>query len=864
MKPFGVRLAAGAVTILLGAIMAAQAQKDHQDELNSAWDPSVKVTQANPTPIGTSASGQAVIEALVGGNETDPSVSTEPSPFANVADAIQLVQHVEDPATDPDPQMASPAPTFEVPDLQTALAIEHAPESEPAVEMDLPPTIAMTGGPAPQFELPPSQPPSQPLSEAPSQPSTAATRGVADQLPSNALRGGMTAPDLPESRVDPAIEAALRAQPESGLVNDAPMQMLRNVSPNSLAGDMPTRPLPAPTESRQPPTQPMADAHSRQPAMPPLPTLRENQALPGNAAMDNARPGMMAAGSMAHNAMGHNSMPPADSMRHPANQQQFNQTQTPAAPQLRNDFRDDYAAPAARVPSTQREVPNGFPGRMASAPLPADRPGAGRALPSASQLSGIGQPGDRRLEGAQTPSVVIHKRAPSEVKVGKPASFVIHVQNVGVTEALNVQVYDQIPAGMEFRSATPEPQSGQNGEYLWQLGNLAVGEERTVTLELVPRAEGELGSIARVTFEAAASVRTMSTRPEIKIVQRAPKTVRIGQQLEIEVEVSNPGTGEATGVILQEDVPEGLEHPKGRQLDNLIGTLRPGEVRRQILRLRAVAPGMVRNAIRLKADDGLVANHAVEVQVISPDLRVVLNGPSRRYLDRPANFTLDIVNAGTASANNVRIAAYLDRGFKFETTGNQGMYDSSRHAVLWELDELRPNSKGSIPLTLLPVQEGTRAIQLEAKADLGAVAKNEHPVVVEALAELAFSINDSSDPIEVGTDTTYEIRVTNSGSRPDTNVQVQLQFPQGIEVLSADGDAKQVGNNVIAFTPRQTLSANGEMVYRVKARGRAQGTHLVKAQVTSDQSRIAVTKEESTMVYDDKGPIAAQPVGFRR
>ncbi len=68
--------------------------------------------------------------------------------------------------------------------------------------------------------------------------------------------------------------------------------------------------------------------------------------------------------------------------------------------------------------------------------------GPGSQLPRSSQQAiedelVLAEPGDRRLEGMQSPSVVIHKRAPEEVKVGKPATFVIHVQNVGSVEALD-------------------------------------------------------------------------------------------------------------------------------------------------------------------------------------------------------------------------------------------------------------------------------------------------------------------------------------------------------------------------------------------------------------------------------------------
>ena len=45
---------------------------------------------------------------------------------------------------------------------------------------------------------------------------------------------------------------------------------------------------------------------------------------------------------------------------------------------------------------------------------------------------------------------MIQKRAPSEVRVGKAASFVVNVRNVGQVEALNVQVFDQVPAGMRL------------------------------------------------------------------------------------------------------------------------------------------------------------------------------------------------------------------------------------------------------------------------------------------------------------------------------------------------------------------------------------------------------------------------------
>ena len=470
----------------------------------------------------------------------------------------------------------------------------------------------------------------------------------------------------------------------------------------------------------------------------------------------------------------------------------------------------------------------------------------------AAAVATMDSPGERRLEGAQTPSVIIQKRAPSEVRVGKAASFVVNVQNVGAADALNVEVYDQVPAGMRFIEASPAPKQIGN-QLMWQLGSMAAGEERTITLQLVPELEGELGSVARVSFEAAASVRTLSTKPELKIVQRVPEQgVLIGQQLEIEIEVSNPGSGAAMGVVLQEDVPEGLEHPRGRKLDNLLGTLEPGEVRRQMLRLRAVTPGIVENTIRLVSDDGLETEHTVSVQVVAPDLQLQLMGPSRRFLERPATYELQVANQGTADATNLEIAVHLDRGFTFVSTENEGYYDPNRHAVFWSLAQLPAGSQGIVPLTLLPVEIGQQAIRIEAEGDLGVTVQSQRAMTVEGFAELDFRISNSGGPIEVGAETEYEVVVTNTGSMLDQNVRIQLQLPPGLELISTSGDAGTNGQGLVVFQPILELQPNQMVKHTIRVRGLEAGVHVVQAVVASQQSTVAVKKEESTRVYADR------------
>ncbi|TWT79802.1 Large cysteine-rich periplasmic protein omcB precursor [Planctomycetes bacterium CA13] len=834
MKPFGVRLAAGAVTILLGALAAAQAQKDRSDDNESSWtlNASTNLSQP-PTPISGIDTEMRQSFANVPPAFPAPIVA----PDMGAVEQVQYIEPVEAPTPAP-MEGSSGTPSLRLPggfqdDAQVnANALTN--DSASAAEA---PSMAMPFAGMPTPGLPESEP-NLPSSAMPSAMPGAMPSAMPGAMPSampgampSAMPGAMpSATTVPPSLAvesNPMETLPVAEVPGWGLPNN---DLPNNELPNN---ELPNNDLPNNKIAREAP--PVGYAHSEQPSN----MLRGEEPLPGLEALPSPD---VAVEPMPALDMNQYSVPPFEPAPQPAPQSyQALAAQPPAIPQPQAIPQPNSSIADERVASRTIQ-----PNMVPAATIPT------AAVPVAVDASEtLASPGDRRLEGIQSPSIVIQKRAPAEVKVGKPASFVIHVQNVGSVEALDVQVHDRIPLGMRLVDVSPSPV--QQGDLLvWALGAMPAGDERTVTLQLIPEQEGELGSVARVTFEAAASVRTVSTRPELKVVQRAPEQVLIGQQLEIEVEVSNPGTGSATGVVVQEDVPDGLEHPKGKQLDNMLGDLAPGEVRHQVLRLRAVEPGMIQNVIRLASDDGVTAEHAVNVEVVAPELQVGLSGPSRRFLERQATYQLDVGNAGTADATNVEIVAQLDRGFTFVSTDYEGQYDPTRHAVYWSLKNLPKGKNGQVPLTLLPVEEGNRKIMIEATADLGTVAKSESLVTVESLAELTFQITDSSDPIEVGGETVYEIKLANSGSRNDSNVRLQLQLPPGIERISADGDAQEDGRGGIFFPPKPELAANSDLVYRVRVRGTAPGTHVVKAIVMSDQSTVPVTKEESTMVYSDR------------
>lgn len=465
---------------------------------------------------------------------------------------------------------------------------------------------------------------------------------------------------------------------------------------------------------------------------------------------------------------------------------------------------------------------------------------------------GTGRPGERALEGAQRPSLVLQKFAPEEIQVGKECKFVIKVRNIGQRPADNVVVEDEVPAGTRFVDA--QPQAEASGSTLaWQLGTLSPGEERTMEVELMPTEEGEIGSVAKVTFASHASAKSRCTRPQLALRMSAPGEVLIGRQQRITIELHNPGTGDATNVMLLETVPENVRHQAGPALELEVGTLRAGETRRLELVLTAEKPGQVSNVLTARADGNLQVQQEVQFEVISPALAVKVDGPSRRYLERQATYTVSVDNPGTAPAKDVQLVTKLPKGMQFVRANNLGEYDAATHSVYWSLAELPEGQQGTVELVAMPIQSGDHAIEVEGRAREGLEDRTTQPVRIEGLAAIMFEVHDAQDPIEVGGSTSYEIRVVNQGSKAAANVQVTALIPPGMTVTGAQGETRHhVEAEGVVFEPLARLAPKADTVYRVDVQGKKPGDQRVLVEVRTEDIAQPIRKEESTRVFGDE------------
>jgi len=615
-------------------------------------------------------------------------------------------------------------------------------------------------------------------------------------------RAQETAP--PPEELPPAAPPG-RFDPPAGEVGGAPNETPANVAPAAEAA-----PPAAPQPETSPAPQPFAAAPAAIPAAPPR------------------------------------SEPPAVSPPVPL----------PPPQQSSADSRQPRpAAPAAGVLPYAAAPP-----LVGGASAPPARGDADRQMNAGIAGDGPGRPGPMQLEGVQSPQLSVEKRGPREVQVGKPARYEILVRNGGGVAARDVTLRDAVPQGTALIATSPPATpivtagGGQaDGELLWQLGELAPGAQVRIVVEVMPQVEGEIGSVASVSCRADASVRSRSTKPDLQIEVSQPQAVRIGGDLQLSVRVANPGSGIATGVVLEGFLPENVSHRAGRELEFDVGQLKPGESRTIDLVLGSRGPGIHQARFAARADGGIEVERPVRLEVTAPTLDVEIDMPVRRFLQRQVTCSISMVNAGTAAARTVELAAQLPPGMKFVRANNAGWHDDRTHRVLWNLEELPAGGTGTVEVVLMPVALGPQKIAASARSTDGVGHQMAHTCEVEGLAALFFEVADSEDPIEVDGATDYVIKVGNQGTKPATGVRISAALLGDLEPVEARAPVQyRIENRGIVFEPLAKLAPSEEAVFRIRVKGLRAGDQRVQVQVVSEDHPTPITKEEITRVYDDR------------
>ena len=143
-------------------------------------------------------------------------------------------------------------------------------------------------------------------------------------------------------------------------------------------------------------------------------------------------------------------------------------------------------------------------------------------------------------------------------------------------------------------------------------------------------------------------------------------------------------------------------------------------------------------------------------------------------------------------------------------------------------------------------------MKVSASGSRGVKTEKQLATSIEGLSAIQMEVSETENPVEVGHDTTFEIRVANSGSKSEENVKLVCTIPPQMKLKSAAGPVKYdvVGSEVV-FEPLGKLTPKADVLFKVTCTATAKGDARFKAQLGAAGLVEPLVKQESTKIYED-------------
>lgn len=466
----------------------------------------------------------------------------------------------------------------------------------------------------------------------------------------------------------------------------------------------------------------------------------------------------------------------------------------------------------------------------------------------------------KALEPVMTndPAVALEWSGPAVTKVNTPTEYTLTVRNTCGQNLQKVTVQVRAPKGTEVVGTKPAVKP-TDGVYLWEIGNLDAKTSKAVAVTLSQPTRGDLACQAWVTFTGSTAMKAVVKEPKLEVAIKAPEKVILGDKIPVKYSVTNTGDFSTGSVSLKLSGHQALPPVPSREL-------KPGDTSFDSQSIDTTTGGTFTYEAVATGDDGLKASAKATVQVLVPKLDVKVSGPAERLIGTKGKWTVTVTNSGEVPLSGVTVSEVLPAGFKVSSAGD-GKQTADR--LTWAAGDLAVGASKAFEFEGCTSQPGSLTHKVEAAGDRNTTAACECVTKVEGIPGLRMELVDSVDPVEKNGEITYEIKVTNTGTKADSNVVVVCHLPPEMQFVSCSGPTKGVATvsvpaiyvppggkqpvptESVAFDPISDLAPKTEAVFKVKVKGTATGDVRFKATMTSKHLTTPVTKEESTRVYGE-------------
>lgn len=435
------------------------------------------------------------------------------------------------------------------------------------------------------------------------------------------------------------------------------------------------------------------------------------------------------------------------------------------------------------------------------------------------------------------------KAMPKEVSMG--ADFAAELTISALNCAGNVVVRDEIPEGVKYVRSEPAAVVEGN-QLIWRIGKMDAGETVNARIWFKPERQGRIVNCATVSADPRTCAETIVVQPAIQLTKTQPADVIICDPIPARLVVRNAGTSRLTGVKVTDRLPEGLATEGRNSVVFDAGTLAPGESKEFTFNATAARTGKYVNTAEATSEQGVTAKATATTAVHEAVLAITCNAREQQYLGRPFEVCFTLTNGGDAAAAGTVVTMPIPNGATFASATAGGKVAGGN--VVWELGSVAANAKQDLCATFTATTAGVYRFTAVAKGTCAKQVTTTCETRTIGVSALLLEKADDPDPIQIGENIKYTVKVTNQGTAEDTNVKVVVQFPEEITPVSASNGGV-VSGKTVTFPAFQRLAPRQAFEYTIIAKGAKVGDARVTFIRTSDGIPAPTTAEESTRVY---------------
>ena len=374
-----------------------------------------------------------------------------------------------------------------------------------------------------------------------------------------------------------------------------------------------------------------------------------------------------------------------------------------------------------------------------------------------------------------TPDKTVDNENPN---FGDTVTYTVTVKNEGDGNAADVVIVDTLGKGLEYISSTGNYDNKTN-TITWKV-NLASGETKTFTV--VAKIVGYTDVTNEVTVGNKTAIVNVDIPEIIPTKDVNNTTPNFGDTVEYTVTVNNNANTAAKQVVIVDTLGKGLKFINAShngKYDEVTRTitwivdLDAGESVVFSVNATVEAYGNINNTV-VVGNKSFTKN--ITVPEITPIKKVEITNPN---FGEEITYFVSVFNSAVVDAKNVVVVDHLDKGLKYVSSSNNGVYDAATHTVTWIVDI---DADSSLDLTVTAVAESYGVLtNIVSVGDKSASADVSVP---EITPDKTVNITNPN----FGDKVDYTIKVTNDGIGDANNIVVKDVLGEGLKFVSATGE----------------------------------------------------------------------------